>query len=87
MNLDAKRHCIICAYDMQGLEGKEKCPECGANFNQLFELSRVMTIAPPPRPSTPAGDAASKVGCWVVMILAAIGLLAFVASLLIHVGV
>ena len=84
MKLDSARHCMVCGYDMQGLEGKEKCPECGANFNQLYELSRVMTIAPPPRARTAAGDTASLVGCWIVIILIVVFVLALaIAPLLV----
>ncbi len=72
---DSARRCFVCGYDMRGLEGTDRCPECGTSISQLLELSRVMKIAPPPRPTHPVGAAVSMVGCVVIAIAAVIAVI------------
>lgn len=42
------QRCHVCGYDMEGLKDKPLCPECGAEVIKYAELSRFMTLAPPP---------------------------------------
>jgi hypothetical protein len=53
--------CLVCGYDLRGLEHTDKCPECGEQFNveesrSFFSRSIVRWLRDPRRQHWPSGQ-------------------------------
>lgn len=84
MDKGAPARCLACGYDMKGIEGQERCPECGTAWSALAKLRNTIAIAPPPRAP---GDAAmvQRIGvglAWPVVVVGIAAVIAIVVVLL-----
>jgi hypothetical protein len=76
--------CPVCAYDLRGLENKDRCPECGAAVGTYLDLRRHLTIAPPPHAAGRVsfiGGAGAIIGLLLIAALLILGVVLILANL------
>lgn len=58
-------HCPFCGYSLHGLQGQERCPECGGKVLKWEALRRSIVLAPPP---SMAGSIVPQAVVWIMAI-------------------
>lgn len=74
-------HCPFCGYALHGLQGQERCPECGGKILKWEALRRSIVLAPPP---SMGGSTVPQTVIWmmaVVVVAALVGATIFCVAM------